>query len=199
MRRTRTVGLVGGCALIVLVGQIGRTQQSAPPSGTDWPMYRHDYAGTGYSPLAQINTKNVSSLREVWSYRLSSDAQNSQATPIVVNGSMYLPAANRVVSLDPETGTERWQHIVSDGVPSRRGVAYWTGEAGASRIVFTAGRRLIALDAATGNPAIGFGKDGEVDIVVPVQLGSARVPERRHGWREQPARIGRRARQRARV
>ncbi|HEY0283881.1 MAG TPA: hypothetical protein VGC23_00715, partial [Vicinamibacterales bacterium] len=73
MRRTRTVGLVGGCALIALVGQIGRTQPSAPPPGTDWPMYRHDYAGTGYSPLAQINTKNVSSLREVWSYRLSSD------------------------------------------------------------------------------------------------------------------------------
>jgi quinoprotein glucose dehydrogenase len=167
MRRTRTVGLVGGCAVIVLVGQIGRTQQSAPTSGTDWPMYRHDYAGTGYSPLAQINAKNVSSLREAWSYRLSTDAQNSQATPIVVNGSMYLPAANRVVSLDPETGTERWQHIVSDGVPSRRGVAYWNGEAGASRIVFTAGRRLIALDAATGNPAIGFGVDGEVDIVVP--------------------------------
>ena len=161
------MGLAGGSILIMLAGDAGRTQQSAPRPGADWPMYRRDYAGTGYSPLAQINTKNVSSLREVWSYRLSSDAQNSQVTPIVVNGSMYLPAANRVVSLDPETGTERWQHIVSNGVPSRRGVAYWNGEAGASRIVFTAGRRLIALDAATGNPAVGFGMDGEVDIVVP--------------------------------
>ena len=58
-------------------------------------MYRHDYAGTGYSPLAQINTKNVPSLREVWSYRLQGDTPNSQVTPIVVNGSMYLPAGNR--------------------------------------------------------------------------------------------------------
>ena len=146
-------------------------------------MYRHDYAGTGYSPLAQITTKNVSGMREVWSYRLRGRA-NSQATPIVVNGVMYLPAANRVVALDPETGTERWRHIVSDAVPSRRGVAYWSGDGGGSRIIFMAGRRLIALDAATGNPASAFGKNGEVDIVVPVQLGAARVPERRRGRRE---------------
>ena len=69
-------------------------------------MYRHDYSGTGYSPLAQINSKNVASLREVWSYRVAGENPNSQATPIVVNGVMYLPAANRVVALDPETGKE---------------------------------------------------------------------------------------------
>jgi quinoprotein glucose dehydrogenase len=166
MRRTQTLGLLGGCALIVLVGQVGRTQQSAPQPGGDWPMYRHDYAGTGYSPLAQITTKNVAGMREIWSYRLGEDA-NSQATPIVVNGVMYLPAANRVVALDSETGAERWRHIVSDAVPSRRGVAYWSGDGGGSRIIFMAGRRLIALEAATGNPASAFGRNGEVDIVVP--------------------------------
>lgn len=166
MRRTRTVSLLGGCALILLAGQAGRTQQSVSQPGGDWPMYRHDYAGTGYSPLAQINTTNVSGLRDVWSYRLEEDA-NSQATPLVVNGVMYLPAANRVVALDPETGAERWRHIVSDTVPSRRGVAYWSGDGGGSRIIFMAGRRLLALDAATGNPAAAFGKNGEVDIVVP--------------------------------
>jgi quinoprotein glucose dehydrogenase len=143
-------------------------------------MYRHDYAGTGYSRLAQIDTKNVSSLREVWAYRLQRDSPpagppatggaggpNSQATPIVVNGSMYLPAADRVVALDPETGTERWRHIVLNAAPSRRGVAYWSGDGGMPRILFTAGRRLTALDAVTGNPAAEFGKNGEVDIVVP--------------------------------
>ncbi len=59
MSRTRMVGVVGGLALILLVGQAGLTQQSAPQPGADWPMYRHDYAGTGYSPLSQINTGNV--------------------------------------------------------------------------------------------------------------------------------------------
>jgi quinoprotein glucose dehydrogenase len=62
-------------------------------------MYRHDYAGTGYSPLTDIHARNVSTLHEVWSYRLPADA-NSQATPIVLNGAMYLPAGDRVVALD---------------------------------------------------------------------------------------------------
>src|SRR5688572_13969198 len=105
VRRTRIVGLAASL-IVMLLSLSGRTQQSAARPDGDWPMYRHDYAGTGYSPLGQITTKNVSGLREIWSYRLGEDA-NSQATPIVVNGVMYLPAANRVVALDPETGAER--------------------------------------------------------------------------------------------
>ncbi len=167
-------------ALVVVIGQAGLTQQSVRQPGGDWPMYRHDYAGTGYSPLSQINTKNVVSLREVWSYRLQGDppasgppgrggaaGPNSQATPIVINGTMYLPTANDVVALHPETGAERWRHIVSGAAPSRRGVAYWSGEGATARIIFMAGRRLIALDANTGQPSAIFGANGEVDIVVP--------------------------------
>ncbi|MEO5742555.1 MAG: PQQ-binding-like beta-propeller repeat protein, partial [Vicinamibacterales bacterium] len=166
MPRTWAVGLLGGCAIVALPGQPGRTQQAAPQPGAEWPMYRRDYAGSGYSPLAQITTKNVSSLREVWSYRLQDDA-NSQATPIVVNDVMYLPAGDRVVALDPITGAERWRHVMPDAVLSRRGVAYWSGVGAASRIIFMGGRRLMALDAATGDSASEFGKNGEVDVVVP--------------------------------
>lgn len=166
MPRTWAVGLLGGCAIVALPGRPGRTQQAAPQPGAEWPMYRRDYAGSGYSPLAQITTKNVSSLREVWSYRLQDDA-NSQATPIVVNDVMYLPAGDRVVALDPITGAERWRHVMPDAVLSRRGVAYWSGDGAASRIIFMGGRRLMALDAATGDSASEFGKNGEVDVVVP--------------------------------
>jgi glucose dehydrogenase len=35
----------------------------------DWPTYNRDLAGTRYSRLTQINTTNVSTLTEVWSYR----------------------------------------------------------------------------------------------------------------------------------
>ena len=61
-----------------------------------------------------------------------------------------------------------WQYTVTGGAPSRRGVAYWPGDdTRAPRVMFTAGRRLIALDAKTGAVERTFGRDGEVDMVVP--------------------------------
>jgi len=163
--------------------QKGNTKQVAKDNPADWPMYHRDFAGTGYSPLAQITTQNVANLTSAWTYRLQSDAPpaaaakgkgkgpggaNSEATPIVVNGVMYLPGAGRIVALDPETGKEIWDYPVTGGAPSRRGVAYWPGDNNnPPRIVFTTGRRLIALNANTGKIDPGFGKEGEVDMVVP--------------------------------
>jgi quinoprotein glucose dehydrogenase len=181
MRVTRTMILSLGAMLSVLLAQSAGTQETTRRASTDWPMYRHDPAGTGYSPLAQIDTSTVANLTRVWTYGLQSDAPaaptgrgggpgvaNSEATPIVVNGVMYLPAANRIVALEPETGKEIWRHPVIGGAPSRRGVGYWPGEGNnGPRIIFSAGRRLIALNARTGAVEVGFGKNGEVDMVVP--------------------------------
>jgi quinoprotein glucose dehydrogenase len=177
------VKLFSAALLCLFVAASGATQQRGTTSAGDWPMYRHDYAGTGYSSLSQIDTRNVSDLRQAWTFTLQSDvpalaptggrggaggALNSQATPIVVNGVMYVPTANRVVALESETGKEIWSYRLAAGAPSRRGVAYWAGQgADLPRIIFTAGRRLIALDAATGTIVTGFGKDGEVDIGIP--------------------------------
>ncbi|HLH42775.1 MAG TPA: pyrroloquinoline quinone-dependent dehydrogenase [Bryobacteraceae bacterium] len=138
--------------------------QSAPAA--DWPMYNRDLAGSRYSPLTQINTRNVAHLTQAWSFRLN--ARASEATPIVVNGVMFLPAGNRVVALAPETGNEIWSYALPKGTPSRRGVAYWPGDrTNPPRILFTADRRLIALNAKTGKIDPGFGNEGEVDVVIP--------------------------------
>src|SRR5579864_6853173 len=119
----------------VLVPPGGAQQQRRPAAaeavGGDWPLYRHDPAGTGYSPLAQITAQNVHTLGKAWSYRLESGlaasaptgrgrgGANSEASPIVVKGVMYLPAANRVVALQPESGQEIWVYSVAGGTPSR--------------------------------------------------------------------------------
>ena len=171
---------IGVAVFLAQTGSTGQ-QPSTADAGADWPMYRRDRAGTGYSPLTEINTGNVATLTAAWTYRLESTTPppvaaagrggaggpNSQVTPIVVNGVMYLPTANRVVALEPQTGKEIWQHVLAGGAPSRRGVAYWEGVGGAPRIFVTSGRRLIALNARTGTLDTAFGKDGEVDMVVP--------------------------------
>jgi quinoprotein glucose dehydrogenase len=175
----RTVLLFSAVLVTGFLVQPASVQQSAAIGDADWPMYRHDAAGTGYSPLSQINPTNVAGLNRAWTYSLQGappaaggrgggGGGNSEVTPIVVNGTMYLPAANRIVALQPETGKEIWQAAVTGGAPSRRGVAYWAGEGALPpRIFFTVGRRLVALDARSGNVDSAFGNGGEVDLGVP--------------------------------
>jgi quinoprotein glucose dehydrogenase len=179
----RRLHLLGAATLAAVLGvaavQIGHAQREATASDGNWPMYRHDSAGTGHSPLTTITPRNVSALRQAWTYGLQADtatvpgarpapALSSEATPIVVGGTMFVPAAGRIVALDPDTGKERWRYDVRGAAPSRRGVAYWAGDGTlAPRIVFVAGSRLMAVDAATGKAAASFGRDGEVDIGVP--------------------------------
>jgi glucose dehydrogenase len=179
--RSRMTALTAAVLASLFLVPSAALQPPRPSRGGDWPMFRHDEAGTGHSPLVQITPDNVAKLRQVWTYRLQGPAlasatgrgggaagANSEATPVVVNGIMYLPAANRVVALEPETGKEIWQYTVTGGAPSRRGVAYWSGDDGhPPRIIFTAARRLIALDAKTGALDRTFGDNGEVDLVVP--------------------------------
>ncbi len=180
MKRTMRSAVVPGVAgcLWLLVGagvsaQGSGEQASAGGAAGDWPMYRRDAAGTGFSPLDRITPANVAGLAPAWTYALAAEAEgargpNSQATPIVVGGVMYLPAADRVVALEASTGREIWRHVVAGARPSRRGVSWWAGGGGlAPRIVFTTGRHLRALDAATGAPVESFGAGGVVDLVVP--------------------------------
>ena len=172
---------------------------AAPGSG-DWPTYGHDPGGMRHSPLTQITPANVAGLKPVWTYRMrpanadtpqataaeaaqraaegvgpprrrASRFAASQATPLVVDGVMYLSTPYRkVVALQPETGRELWAYDVpGPGQPSLRGVEYWPGDRKTpARIVFgTRDGRLIALEAATGKPAAGFGRDGIIDLKTP--------------------------------
>ena len=159
--------VVGALFIAGLSLSSGAQEPRTARGDADWPLYRHDLAGTGYSPLRQINLQNVATLAPAWTFRIQSNAPaaggrgaggggnvNSEATPIVIDGVMYFPGRDRVMALEADTGKEIWQAPVTGGAPSRRGVAYWSGEGSTPpRIFFMAGRRLIALDAKTGATA----------------------------------------------
>ena len=160
--------------VILGFGALPLVAQTTKIPAADWPSYNRDLASTRYSPLTQIDTGNVQRLARAWSYRLRPDANSpaagtmNQVTPLVVSGRMYLPAGNRVVALDAETGHEIWRYELKTGVASRRGVAYWPGDKNnPPRILFTTGHNMVALNANTGQPDPGFGNEGEMKMDVP--------------------------------
>src|SRR5437762_13224733 len=74
-RCTWRKSVAGGAVFtILLVQSAGTQQQGTEKIGGDWPMYRHDLAGTGYPPLVQVNTRHVATLAQVWTHRQQGDA-----------------------------------------------------------------------------------------------------------------------------
>lgn len=121
----------------------------------DWPSYGLDYAETRFSKLDQINAGNVKSLGLVWSYNLES-TRGVEATPLVVDGIMYVSASWSIVhAIDVRTGQRLWtfdpqvdRSIGWKGCCDvvNRGVALYQGKV----YVGSFDGRLIALDASNG-------------------------------------------------
>jgi len=161
MRCNWTMKFFGAAILLALSATGSRAQFAAG----DWPLYRHDLEGMGYSALKQINTTNVSKLAQSWTFTLS-ERGGLEVTPIAVNGVMYLPGSGKIYALDGATGKEIW-HFDVPQAPTR-GVAYWPGDKqNPPRIIFTTfNRKVMALDAATGTIVPSFGNNGVVDLEV---------------------------------
>lgn len=153
---------------------------SAQPGAKDaeWRTYGGDLGNTRYSPLDQVNAANFNNLQVAWRFKTDSLGPRPefyfQSTPLVVGGRLYSTAGSRraVVALDAATGEMLWMHSENEGARgeaaprqlSGRGLAYWTDGKEERIIYVTPGYRMIALNARTGAPAAGFGKNGAIDL-----------------------------------
>src|SRR5262245_31611535 len=178
---------------IALAAALALLSTRAAGQVADWPVTEGAPGGGRYSPLTEITRENAARLRVAWTYRHGDFWEGSfplpvnrgsafESTPIVIDGRLFFTTPrNRVIALDPETGRELWRF--DPGLERgrayanmwiNRGVAYWRGEgeadAACERRVFlaTLDARLIALDAATGAPCLGFGAGGQVDLRVGI-------------------------------
>ena len=88
------------------LAQRDKRDQVAPG---DWPNLNRDLAATRFSPLTQINTTTVASLKEAWRFRLTGGATS---VPLVVSGIMYVANGNTVVALDADTGKDAWTYTL---------------------------------------------------------------------------------------
>jgi glucose dehydrogenase len=82
-----TPGIIFTAGMVALVYSLVVPQgysQVVPQKG-DWPAYRRDPGGAGYSPLAQIDVANVNRLERAWTYHTGETGRSFEATPIFVN------------------------------------------------------------------------------------------------------------------
>ena len=124
------------------------------PDPADWLMWRRTLDTWGFSPLTEVNRKNVGSLRMVWTRALGPGIQ--EGTPLVYRGVMYFPNPSDLVqAINAASGDLLWEYrrsLPSDlgeyfPVPSiNRNLAIF----GDSIIDTSSDDYLYALDARSG-------------------------------------------------
>jgi quinohemoprotein ethanol dehydrogenase len=121
----------------------------------EWLSHGRSYDEQRFSPLEQINSETIGKLGLAWSADIDT-SRGQEATPIVVDGALYVTTAwSNVKAFDAKSGELLWAWDAkvdpSKGVDAccdvvNRGVAVWNGKV----FVGTLDGRLVALDSATG-------------------------------------------------
>jgi quinoprotein glucose dehydrogenase len=134
------------------------------PDGGEWAANSQ----TIFNELKRIDPKR-------WRDGQPPYVQNFKATPLMVRGMLYLNSPASIgQAYDAKTGATRWTYnpkSYESGTTTmtarwnQRGVAYWSD--GTEERIFwgTGDGYLISVDAKTGRPAPGFGKNGRVDLM----------------------------------
>jgi len=129
----------------------------AADDNAEWLSNGRTYDEQRFSPLRQINTGNVKKLGLAW-YADLDTARGQEATPLVVDGTVYIATAwSKVKAYDAVSGKVRWEY--DPRVPGaaavraccdvvNRGLAAWDERL----FLGTLDGRLIALDRRTGKP-----------------------------------------------
>jgi PQQ-dependent dehydrogenase (methanol/ethanol family) len=124
-----------------------------PPKPGDWLTYNGNDSANRYSPLKEINTSNVSSLKLKWIFPIQ--YFGLETTPLEADGVLYVTGPNQVFAIDALTGSTIWQYsrpgsagMVGDAkLGTNRGVAIFR-----DKVFFvTDNGHLLALDRANGN------------------------------------------------
>jgi alcohol dehydrogenase (cytochrome c) len=170
-RRTQALGIFAGVCIALLVAAASREHDrvpglSDPAAGSvtfdrlraadgdprNWLTYSGQYSGQRFSRLGSINQSTVRNLQIRWIHQLRT-VDAVEATPLVVDGVMYVTRGNDVIALDAATGRLYWtySHPLPAKLPlccgrQNRGLAILDGRL----FMATLDAKLIALDAATG-------------------------------------------------
>lgn len=186
-------GAAAAFALVAAACSSAPETVAAPASPTEggdveWAFYAGDPGSRKYSPLEQIHAGNIDQLQIAWVWkspdgpaiRAAADAGRPMAvdafkgTPLMVDGKLFIRTQlGTVEALDPADGRTVWRREWPQGRSAApksygyttRGLAYWKNAQGEGRLFSTTpDRKLLAIDARTGELAQEFGAGGVLDL-----------------------------------
>ncbi len=154
---------------LLLLAQASFGQNLVTDDTAEWYTLGGDYAHTRYTPADEISADNFEDLEVAWEWDGSSfNGYSGRSTPTYVDGKLYTVSGPRrnVVAIDPKTGeslwayrlpnTGRWEYSMRASYG--KGIAYDRIDGRGVIYISTPGFFLVALDAQTGRPLEGFGR-----------------------------------------
>jgi alcohol dehydrogenase (cytochrome c) len=141
----------------------------------NWMYVDHDYHGTRYSGLGEINTTNVQRLERICVHTFP-EKEPAQTAPLAYAGVIYATTAHYTVALDGPTCKVIWQHRwepkAKETLNTQRGAAIKYGKV----VRGTADGYLFALDAKDGKQLwahqIAKSSDGYFISMPPLTVGN---------------------------
>ena len=132
----------------IAFAQSAGPQKLVKPPVDAWLTYHGEYNGQRHSKLAQMTPENVGNLKQVWSFKTGGN-QAIKASPILVDGMLYLTTPDNLWAVDARTGKERWhyQHPMNNAFHiGHRGAAVYNDTV----YLTTPDCHLIAFDRKNG-------------------------------------------------
>ncbi len=148
MQRFRIAAAITAAVFTLLAAPAAPPEDWRAPAGRDFPLPGGNLGNQRYSTLTQVTPANVSRLGGAWMVHVTDGVPVGpmEATPVVVDGVMYLPAGGDVMALNAATGAELWRYHSPVRGGTNRGVVVAEG-----KVFSSAGHNtLVALDQRTG-------------------------------------------------
>src|SRR5215510_7066395 len=122
-RQKMRIRLIGSLAILPGVAYaqapaVGKAPPSTQgtlerPAPGEWPLNGRDYYNQRYSPLRRLTTTNVAQLapRALFQLQMARPSAGAEATPIVVDGRLYVSADyNVVTAFDLRSKKQLWRY-----------------------------------------------------------------------------------------
>ena len=152
------------CFVLLSLTSTLATPASEKNGDRDWSIYGGTPENNHYSPLRQINRKNVKRLHVAWTFD-TEETGGLQTSPLEVNGVLYgITPTQKIFAVDAASGKLLWKFDSGiKGTQPDRGLAYWS-DGKDSRVIAGVMNFVYALDATTGKPIPSFGDGGRIDL-----------------------------------